>query len=213
MKNISTKVKIAGFILIVVILSIVLILINRSKQKPVVTIPLTVTKSIPVQNAINVNVFDPIVFTFNQGVDAKNFNVSSEPSEDWSITQATSSSINLNHKQYLLVSKKYTVSVFYNGESVTKLNFETEHNQNDPRLLQELQSELDRDYPLASLTPYETAEFKVVYSAPLTFEITLKGPTSPDNAILQVKAWVGANGGNPANHKYTIAGSYPTPTP
>lgn len=186
------------------LISIAFILISTRKRTITTTGNIVITSSLPADGEIGVSVFNPIELTFNQEVDPLLVEVFSDPSETWSLNQKTNNSFELNHKSYLRVATKYQMTIKYNGDNIGSLSFVTAKEQNDPRLLQTLQSEMDRDYPLAKLTPYETPELSVVYSAPLTLEIDIKGQISTAEAILKIQSWVKQKGTDPSTHKYTI---------
>lgn len=208
MKNIKQKLIITS---IVIALVAIFIYLSQKKVGTNTSTPITITSSIPNNGASEVSVFDPITITFNQKIDPLTIMVSSDPSENWTVSQNTPNSIKIDHKLYLRVSTTYKLTVLQHNSLVGTLTFETAHEQNDPRQLQNLQSELNKNYPLASLTPYETTNYRVVYSAPLTLEIQLKGSITTQNAISQVQSWVKSNGIDPTTHKYIIATASPTP--
>ena len=59
-----------------------------------------------------------------------------------------------------------------------------------------------RDYPLATKVPYENNDIKIVYSAPMALEITLKNPNLTSAEVIEaVKSWVTQNGGDADAHK------------
>lgn len=184
------------------LLSIVFIFMSTRKKTVVTTGNVEISSSIPTNEATGVSVFDPIELMFNQEVDTSLIEVFSEPSETWSASQTQQGSIELNHKSFLRVATKYKLTISYDGKIVDFLTFETAKEQNDPRMLQTLQSEMDRDYPLAKLTPYETPDYKVVYVAPLTLEISIKSLISTQAATLKIQSWVRQNGEDPSTHKY-----------
>ncbi|HWA52296.1 MAG TPA: Ig-like domain-containing protein [Patescibacteria group bacterium] len=198
------KIIIAGVVIFIVI---IIISFLTSTQKNQIQGPLTITSSVPSNQASNVNVFDPITITFNQNINPALIGVTSTPNENWSISQNSPATITINHTLYLQENTSYQLSINQSGVSIGILNFKTAQDQNDPRQLQQLQSDLNKDYPLASLTPYETADFKVVYSAPLTLEIDLKSAISSQDAISQVKTWVSTNGVDPSTHTYRVVPS------
>jgi methionine-rich copper-binding protein CopC len=185
---------------------------SQNKKNNIFT-PTTILNSTPAENASGVSVFDPITITFNQAINSTTLYVSSEPSEEWSVVQSAPNAVNLEHAQYLRVATTYTITILQDGNLIGTLTFETAHEQNDPRQLQTLQSELNKDYPLASLTPYETSDYRIVYSAPLTLEIQLKGSIKAQDAISQVQSWVKSNGIDPSTHKYIVVNASPSPSP
>jgi hypothetical protein len=210
MKNIKQKLIIASVIVVAILIAVFIYL----SQKKIVTntsTPIVITSSVPINGDSSVSVFNPITITFNQPVDPSSVTVISDPSENWTTSQVTPDTIVLDHNLYLRVATTYKLTILQHGNIVGTLGFETAQEQNDPRQLQNLQSQLDKNYPLASLTPYETTDYRVIYSAPLTIEIQLKGSMKTQDAITQVQAWVKSNGVNPTTHKYIVTGPSPTP--
>jgi len=212
MKNLSLKTKIIGIIIIFFAILAITIYLYFSQKKTIRQTPIAITNSVPTEGSVNVSVFDSITINFNQTIDPASLYISSEPSENWDVVQRTQNSVVIEHNQYLKVATLYRITILQKGTLVGTLNFETAHDQNDPRQLQSLQSELDKNYPLASLTPYQTLNYRVVYSAPLTLEIDIKDPNViQQNIIQEVQSWVKSNGVDPTTHKYDIV--LPSPTP
>ncbi len=208
MKNISRRVKIAGALILVIIVLIVYFVFSQRQEKNAVSHgPVTISNSAPTNDSTGASVFDPITITFNQPVDAATTNVTSDPAESWTIKQTGPSSIEVNHKLYLRVATGYVLTVLQHGNIVGTPTFETAHEQNDPRQLQTLQSDLERNYPL--IVPYDTSDYHVFYTAPLTLEVDLKSSISTQDAISQVKSWVQSNGVNPSTHKYNVVTAAP----
>lgn len=208
--NIRLKLLFGGVIIILIVF-VAIILYLRNKTAP--TVPLTITGSVPAENATAVDVFSPITVTFNQDVNPESLSVSSDPIEAWDVTRISTNSVKLDHKLYLRVATRYRINILNDGNVVGSLSFETAHDQNDPRQLQNLKSQLNEGYPLASYTPYQTPNFRVVYSAPLTLEIDLTTSLSPQDAISQVQLWVRSHGIDPSTHKYNVIATTPTPQP
>ncbi len=206
------KLKITLSVLVGVAFIVSLIYLSQ-KSKPSPT-PIEIITSSPVNGSDSADVFSPTIITFNQPVTASDFSVSSTPEELWSIQQKGPNTIEADHLQYLRVATEYTLLISQKGQTIATLNFTTANSQNDPRYLQGLQSDLDKNYPLAQFTPYETALYRVVYSAPLALEIDLKSYTLDQASVIeQIKAWVQSHGVDPATHTYTVVAPSPTPTP
>lgn len=193
-------------IFIFVVIFITFLLQNKKTESstPSPINPLESIGSIPTNNASGVSLFDPIVITFNQRVEPQNISITSEPQEDWTLSQNVSNILTVNHNLALRVATPYKLTIKQNNNVVGILSFETAHEQNDPRMLQLLDQEFEKNYPLASLVPYETNDFKVVYSAPLTFNIQIKSSITTQDVISQVQSWVETNGINYTTHKYNI---------
>jgi hypothetical protein len=172
--------------------------------KPPVPLP-TITTTSPLQNSNKVNYFDPLLIKFDGVVDHTLVTITSSPAEDWIISNSNKDSLEVKSKQYFRVDTNYTVNIFYNKTHIYTLNFKTIPQQSDPRYAQEVMAEIERDYPLSTKLPYETDEYSVLYSTPLTLEITLKTENlENDRVIAEVKAWVTRMGGNANSHKFVV---------
>lgn len=208
MNNLKNKLKLT-FVFILAILAF-FVFFKFFQKETVKIIPLSIESSVPANGSDSVSVFDPIIIKFNQNINSKDLYISSEPFESWDISQYSPNSIQVNHQEYLRVATQYKLLILKNGTLIGTITFKTAHEQNDPRFLQTLQSELNKDYPLISLTPYETSNYKVVYIAPLTLEIELKNQMDQQTVISQVKLWVKSNGIDPSTHKYNVIKSITT---
>ena len=206
---ISNKQKI---ILVGILISIIAILFiyfsqkkNNATPNPAPTLgPLAITYTIPATNSPNISVFDPIMITFNQPVDPVAVTANSDPAEDWTYSQVAPNVIKIDHKLYLRVATTYNLNIFLHGSPIKTIVFETAHEQNDPRFLQGLQADVNKNFPLGSLTPYKTVNFRVIYTAPFTLEIQTVGAISSKDATSQVQEWVKSNGIDPSTHKYIV---------
>lgn len=201
--RLNKKTKILIVLAAISLISIIFILVSTRKKTVSITGNVEITSSTPLDKSIGFSVFNPVRLVFNQEIDPSLIEVFSDPSETWVVSQTVGNSVDLNHQLYLRAATKYKLTTTYNGAIVGILNFETAREQNDPRLLQTLQTEMDKDYPLAKLTPYETPDYKVIYAAPLTLEIDIKSQISTQEATLKIKSWVSQHGVNPSTHKYT----------
>lgn len=204
MYNLLTNRKFVTFIsFVLAILTIVsLVILNR---KQAAALP-KIVNSDPSFGTTNGDIFKPISLDFNLPVISSDFSITSAPPENWTISQSGSASILLTHQQILHPATLYTLNLTWQNKPLPPLTFTTQLAQGDPRLVQELTEELTRDYPLARFTPYETSNYKVVYSAPMTFEITIKNPNlKSDEVVTEIKAWVTQNGGDVSAHKFIVA--------
>lgn len=182
------------------------ILIISLFYKPAAPTPELLLSS-PTQNSQKVSLTDPLQLKFDQKIDESLLSITSDPQESWTIqTSGDGSLVTLRSKQYLRVETKYTLHITYSGRPIYTLNFKTIPQQGDPRYTQEVLQEMDRDYPLSTKLPYNTESYRVVYSSPMTLEITLKNDDiSSTDAISEIKSWVTKNGGDSLSHKYVIA--------
>lgn len=197
-KELRLRLALLSFPLLVVIIAIYLFIKNSSSSLP------QLLQSTPPNESTNASVFAPLTLTYNQILDPSQLSASSIPEENWSIS-SNGTKIILNHSKYLHANKHYELNIYYQDKLITTLSFKTNAEQNDPRYLQTVQEEMDKDYPLATSFPHETNQYRVVYSAPLTLQITLKTDLLTDEqAIEQIRSWVEKNGGDPDSHKYTV---------
>lgn len=210
MKNIKRNLIIIGTVILVALIAVVVYL-SQKKVQVLISSPIAITSSIPSDGASGVNVFDPVIITFNQTVGPASITITSDPPENWTVSQNTPKSITVGHSLYLRIATTYKLTVMQHGSIIGTLTFETANDQNDPRQLQSLKSQLNKDYPLASLTPYETTDYHVVYSAPLTLEIDIKSSISAADAISQIQSWVSSQGIDPTTHKYVVVTPSPAP--
>jgi methionine-rich copper-binding protein CopC len=199
------------FTILSVIVFIFLIFSLFYKPKPALP---KIISSLPSANSTSVLVTDPIQLKFDQPVDPSLLTVSSNPPEVWAIQSGDDNTIaTLKSKQYLRAETPYSLSILYHNQPTFTLNFKTIPQQGDPRYTQGVLQEMSHDYPLAKFTPYETTQYLVVYSSPMTLEITLKSPNIPhDQAISDIRAWVTSVGGDATAHQYVIATQSPAPS-
>lgn len=168
------------------------------------TPPLALASSTPSHAQTNVDLFAPVLVTFNAPLDPNLLQVVSTPEESWQLTPRNSSTFEFTHTLAFSPSTQYVLTFMYQDQT-TSLAFITQKSQGDPRLVQTIKQQMLLDYPLADLTPYETNLYRVVYSDPLTLEITLKTTTvTTDKAISDIKSWVQNHGGDPAAHQYVV---------
>ena len=195
--------------ILALVATIVSILISLFKQPP---LPQIISSS-PSQNALKADVFAPLTIQFDQDVLISDLTIASNPTESWNPKQLSPTSLELDHEFALHPSTKYELTLVWKSKSLAPLTFTTQASQGDPRLVQTLTAELNRDYPLAKQTPYDTTTYYAVYSAPMTLEITIKNPAiTPEKAFSDIRAWVTSEGGDATAHKYVISDK-PLPSP
>jgi len=164
----------------------------------------TVIQTSPPNNSQEASIFSPVLITPSSPLDPSLISVSSTPPEIWSVS-ISGGSLALDHKEYLHADTDYLVEISYDNQPFYSLSFHTIKQQGDIRYTQESIDTLLQDYPLATSFPYETSTFRVVYSAPMTLEITLKSNSlTEEEAISQLKTWITQNGGDPATHSYQV---------
>lgn len=183
------------------ILTFILSLVLR----PLAPLP-EVVRTSPTDRSTKVNYFDTIAYSFNQDIDPGLLKLSSVPEENWQQNPQNSRTVSYAPAQYFQVNTQYSLTLTYNDQPIHTLTFTTLPQQSDPRYVQEVNNELKRDYPLAVKTPLDRPGFSVVYSHPLTLEITLKaGFDERSEVINTVRDWVKENGLDPDSHTYTFS--------
>ncbi len=192
--------KILIFTLILgLIIGIVLLL-----RRPI-TVPELISAT-PPNNSIQVDLLSPIVFEFKDEVSANDFAISSTPDMSWQIKGQNINTLIATHSPAFRSGTRYVVTLMWKGEALLTHELTALQTQQDIKLIDSMQNELSRDYPLGQKTPYETTSFRVVYSAPLTLQITLKNTDlAPESAISIIRSWVKTNGLDPASHNYIIS--------
>lgn len=192
------------FLIIFGLITLVVFIVSLT-IKPPTPLP-EVIKTTPIDRSTKVNYFDKISYVFNSDLDPNLLSLTSIPEENWQKSPKNTREVIFNSAQYLQVNTEYTLTLSYNQTPIHKLTFTTLPQQSDPRYVQEVNNELKRDYPLAVKTPLERPGFSVVYSKPLTLEITLKeGVDERGEIINAVRDWVKENGLDPDSHTYTFS--------
>lgn len=201
MKNLLNKKN----IIILAIIAIILLMFSLL-YKPKQPLPKILLSS-PAEGSDRASLTEPIQLKFDQEIDPTLFTVTSTPTEEWTIEPGDSKFvITLKSKQYLRVETKYSLSVAYNNQAVSTLNFKTIPQQGDPRYTQGVLKEMDRDYPIAQKLPYNSTLYRVIYSAPMTLEITIKNENiTSEKAFSDIRTWVTSVGGDASAHKYVIS--------
>jgi len=184
------------------ILALAILIISLSSHKSPTP---TLLSSHPNNGVTGVSIYDKVNLQFDLRILIENITISSQPTTNWTLNQTSLNSISLTHNQPLKSNTKHTITVTQNNKFIAELNFTTSPSQTDHQLLQNIANTVNRDYPLAQSTPYETNYLRVVYISPMTLEITLKNNSlTKQEAIAQTKSWVTKNGGNASTHEYQV---------
>ena len=182
-----------------------------------VTKKLNLISTYPVKDSNLTNLNSPILLEFNQKINLADFKFEVTPTETFSSEQNGDTKITLKPNKTLQINKKYSLVITHKNKQVETLSFTTnasKDTQYDARFNQDIQNELDTQYPLIAKTPYTTSLYRVVYSAPMTLEITIKNPEiSSMEAINDIKSWVTSVGGDADAHKYVISDTPYVPSP
>lgn len=162
--------------------------------------------SSPANNSTNFSVVGPIELKFNSTISASDFLLSSIPEMTWALQQQDGFSLTASHTATLQAKTQYVLKISWRNKIINTITFNTEATQTDYELIKNVKKEVNRDYPMAMFTPYSTSGYLVVYSTPLTLEITIKNPNLTRGEVIdEVKSWVTENGGDVAAHKFVIA--------
>lgn len=204
MKLLKTLLVVVG---VVVLLAISILDLRPKAPKLIEPIP----KTIP--NLADPNA--PLTLMFDRAVALNDFSFTLKPAEEIMPEATDQTTIVINFKKPRAINLKYLLTANYKNSPLFELTFTTNVSQNtqyDARFNQEIQKELDQDYPLITQTPHNTPLYRVVYSAPMTLEITIKNPSiGSTEAIADAKEWVRSLGGDVEAHKYVIAPPSPAP--
>lgn len=187
----------AVFVLIFTIISLII--------KPAAPTP-KIISTIPPDGSKDIDFNQEITIRFDQSLDSTQLSLSSDPEANWKIKKTEANLVTFYSDKYLLINTPYSLELKYKNSSIYKFDFTTIDQQDDPLYIKEVNDEIARDYPLALKTPLERPGFSVVYSKPLTLEITLKNQgASKDEIINSVRDWVKENGLDPNSHSYTFS--------
>lgn len=191
------------FILATVVLAVVyIVLFIYFKLNP--SMPRLISSS-PIDLSKDVALAKLPTFEFDKPIDLTDVVIISSPKTSWVLTQTKATNITATHTPDFQPATTYTISLTWKNKPLAGLEFKTLASQVDPLLLQEMKEELARDYPLARFTPYKTSNYRVVYSSPMTFEITMiNSNLTSEDAIEEVKSWITKNGGDAASHKLVV---------
>ncbi len=188
-------------LLTLAVLSVVLLLFGGKAQNPP-----TITTFNPVDRAQNIDLRSSLSYSSNNPLILSEISITSSPSLELELILQNTNTLIATHNLAFQPSTLYTISLAWRGQNILTHTFTTLKSQEDPLLIQNMKDELERDYPLAQKLPLKTTQYRVVYSSPLTLEITLINPNfSSEEIIEDVKSWVTQNGGDVSSHKFTIA--------
>lgn len=168
------------------------------------TKPPQLTQASPSNQAKNIHLNSPLTLTFDKPIKEKNLSLQTNPPTHFTVSVKENTATATPKNSYI-PQTTYQIKIYYQNQLQQTLTFQTQSAQSSPRQVQQIQERVERQYPLALQTPYETQNFHVTYSAPLTLEIELlTNQISGQQAIQLVKNWTKSNGVNPQTHTYTI---------
>lgn len=164
-----------------------------------------ITLTNPSDGSQGIAIYTQINYQFNQDVSLQDISFHFTPEVATTITQKSQGFLILTPKRTLQPATTYTIIPSWRGEKLPALSFTTQVTQTDPLLIENMKTELERDYPLGQKLPLNTSQYRVVYSSPLTLEITIKNPNLTSQEVIdEIKSWVTKNGADASTHKYVI---------
>ena len=188
-------------IVILTILSLGFLLFNKKTPPiPQITVyaPKNLSQGIDLRASPNYALDNPSAFD--------ELSIKSSPPINFKLEILNQNAIIATHSLAFQPATTYAVTLYWKDQIILTHSFTTIKSQEDPLLIQNMKDELARDYPLAQKLPLNTTQYRVVYSAPLTLEISIKNPNLTSAEIIEeVKSWVAQNGGDSSAHKYVIA--------
>jgi len=207
----SPKIKIALIVVGVLIFLNIIVSIIRTLFPGLPPI----TSVSPPHNANKIVLNQPVVINFKQSIQVADFSLTSEPSLSWDIAQTNANTITFIHSLDFQPSFTYTLNLTWKNKSYPPIVFTTMASQVDPLFIKQTNDELARDYPLAQKLPVETPGYRIVYSAPMTLEVSLKKSTiTQEEALGYARDWVKEQGMEPSTHKYVVSDTlYIPPSP
>lgn len=178
---------------------LVIFFLTRSTPLP------TLTSTSPTDQSIGVALLPTITLRFTKDLPNSPITLSSVPDALYRPTAILARELSFTPSTPLSPNTTYRISIQFGESMLHQFSFTTKPTQTDQVVLDQIHLELKDKYPLAQKTPYTTSEYRVIYSAPLTLEITLKNTAlTTDQAISQIKSWVKSQGLDPTTHQYKV---------
>ena len=200
MKQFIYKYKV--YILAFLTISSIVLVLFAKKSPPTPKI----TSTTPIDQSQNIDLTMIPAYFFDIPISISDITITSNPVFNFQLVQQNTNTLIATHTLNFQPATTYVITIDWQNNNIFTHSFTTVKSQVDSLLIQNMKDELARDYPLGQLTPYTTSSYRVVYSAPMTLEITLKNKdVSPEKAIADIKSWVSNNGGDVSAHQYTIA--------
>lgn len=166
------------------------------------TKPPQLIKTNPSHQESGVELNSEIILTFDKDIKKELLTIQTYPPINYLVSISGTTATLTPQKSYL-PQTTYSLKIYYKNQHQQNLSFTTQQAQSNPRQIQEIQERVERQYPLATLTPYETQNYSVTYTNPLTLEIEmLSNNISSKEAIQLVKNWVSSQGLDPKTHTY-----------
>lgn len=166
----------------------------------------TLLSSNPANESTKVGLYQNINLRFDIPINGQTLLITSYPDEKWTVTNTDQKSIEVAHKSALAPYTDYLITIKNGSTTLATIAFTTIKSQSDPGLVQAIEEQMVKDYPLAKQTPLSNDAYYVVYSAPMTLEIYIKNENIiPEKAFSEIRTWVTSVGGDADAHKYVIS--------
>lgn len=162
----------------------------------------------------NVDLNTELVLVFDKPVNQKKVRVISTPPDDYTLTKDAPAKLRASHSRSFYQDTNYVVEIYYNNSLVQALSFHTQKSESNPRDLQVIQEEVERDYPVAAKLPLTKSNYQIVYVAPLTLQVELYDESLDQRLIAkEIAAWLQSEGIDPTSHELVfILPEHPAPT-
>ncbi len=168
-----------------------------------------IVSSTPINGGTIGSIDSPITIAFDRQVNFQDFAFTLVPEEQLETTFQNDKSISLKTIKPLRYKTAYSLNIKYKTKSLSVISFTTTvppNTQFDARLIDDVVTQRNTQFPLLLKTPYENSNYKIYYISPLTIEIKIKNSDLSAGEVLEeVKSWVTQNGGDVSSHKFTIA--------
>lgn len=168
-----------------------------------------VVNSSPQNGSITQSINSPIIIYFNRDIVLNKLNITVSPTEEFNLDLIDNKTLSITPQKPLRYETPYFLQISYQNKQITTINFKTSTppgTQFDARLIDDIVTERNNQYPLLLITPHETPNYKAYYIAPLTIEVKIKIKDLFESEIIaEVKSWVTQNGGDVASHKFVVA--------
>lgn len=118
--------------------------------------------------------------------------------------------LRLTSEEPLHPNTNYQITIKDKNKTLWQSSFTTEKLQGDPVIPFEGQKYTQDNYPLLEYIPYETENFSVRYSAPLTLTVTIK-KGEQKTIEPSIKEWIKSHSVDPSTHQFKWVTPAPSP--
>lgn len=175
-----------------------IIIIVLSFVNSLLKLELRVQEALPLQkNQVDLN--QSFGFTFNKK--PKNITITTSPVFEFE-QRIDKKKLTIIPKQKLEQETRYIIFIKQRGKEIFKYSFTTRGSTETEMVELDTQITLE-EYPLAYELPLETEKYSVIYTDPLTLQITIKTGTKTQ-IEKEIIDWVKEKEVDPATHKFVF---------